>query len=112
MWVGDFVAEEYREDSYSENKITLVIKSIDKDKVIGRSVVAGNDRPLQGTLTDSGNKISFVTDEPGDQKYDGRFEFELRNDTLVGTWKSYNQEINVTKRSFKLLKKFLPIILI
>ncbi len=105
MWVGDFVAEEYREDSYSENKITLVIKSIDKDKVIGRSVVAGNDRPLQGTLTDSGNKISFVLDEPGDQKYDGRFEFELRNDTLVGTWKSYNQEINVTKRSFKLLKK-------
>lgn len=105
MWVGDFVAEEYREGSYSENKLSLVIKSIDKDKVIGRSVVVGNDRPLQGTLTDSGNKIIFVLDEPGDQKYDGRFEFELRNDTLVGTWKSYNQEINVTKRSFKLLKK-------
>ena len=105
MWVGDFVAEEYREDSYSENKITLVIKSIDKNKVIGRSVVAGNDRPLQGTLTDSGNKISFILDEPGDQNYDGRFEFELRNDTLIGTWKSYNQEINITKRSFKLLKK-------
>lgn len=105
MWVGDFVAEEYREGSYSENKLSLVIKSIDKDKVIGRSVVVGNDRPLQGTLTDSGNKISFVLDEPGDQKYDGRFEFELHNDTLVGTWKSYNQEINVTKRSFKLLKK-------
>ncbi len=105
MWVGDFVAEEYREGSYSENKLSLVIKSIDKDKVIGRSVVVGNDRPLQGTFTDSGNKISFVLDEPGDQKYDGRFEFELNNDTLIGTWKSYNQEINVTKRSFKLLKK-------
>lgn len=105
MWVGNFISEEYREGSYSENKLTLVIKSIDKDKVIGRSMVVGNDRPLQGTLTDSGNKISFVLDEPGDQKYDGRFEFELRNDTLIGTWKSYNQEINVTKRSFKLLKK-------
>lgn len=105
MWVGDFIAEEYQEGSYSENKLSLVIKSIDKDKVIGRSVVVGNDRPLQGTLTNSGNKITFVLDEPGDQKYDGRFEFELNNDTLVGTWKSYNQEINVTKRSFKLLKK-------
>ncbi len=105
MWVGDFVAEEYQDGSYSENKISLAIKSIDKDKVIGRSVVVGNDRPLQGILTNSGNKISFVLDEPGDQKYDGRFEFELRNDTLVGTWKSYNQGINVTKRSFKLLKK-------
>lgn len=105
MWVGSFISEDYREGSYSENKLTLVIKSIDKDKVIGRSMVVGNDRPLQGTLTDSGNKISFVLDEPGDQKYDGRFEFELHNDTLIGTWKSYNQEINVTKRSFKLLKK-------
>lgn len=105
MWVGDFTSEEYREGSFSVNKLTLVIKSIDKDKVTGRSVVAGNDRPLQGTLTNAGSKISFVLDEPGNQKYDGRFEFELRNDTLVGIWKSYNQEINVTKRSFKLLKK-------
>lgn len=105
MWVGDFTAEEYQEDSFSVNKLTLVIKSINEDKVIGRSVVAGNDRPLQGTLNTSGNKISFVLNEPGDQKYDGRFEFELRNDTLIGTWKSYNQGINVTERSFKLLKK-------
>ncbi|WP_199118677.1 YARHG domain-containing protein [Pedobacter sp. ASV28] len=104
-WVGYFMAEEAKDEVYNQNKITLIIKNINDQKVVGRSVVAGNDRPLQGTLTDINHKISFVLDEPGTDKYDGRFEFELRKDTLVGTWKSYKQEINVTKRSFKLLKK-------
>mgnify|MGYP003585961382 CR=1 FL=1 len=105
MWVGYFRGEDYKDDSFSDNKLTLIIKTIENGKVTGRSVVAGNDRTLHGTYIALNDKISFVLDEPGTDKYDGRFEFELRNDTLVGTWNSYKQNINVTKRSFKLSKK-------
>lgn len=106
MWVGYLEPKEIKDESlYRKNKITLIIKHIENGKVTGRSVVAGNERPLQGTLSETNQKVSLVLDEPGSDKYDGRFEFELRNDTLVGIWKSYKKDINVTQSSFTLIKK-------
>ncbi|WP_286915442.1 YARHG domain-containing protein [Flavobacterium sp. UBA4197] len=106
-WVGDFIPEEQNnpEEFSPTNKINIILKKITPDQVIGQSVVAGNNRPLIGTLTQNGNTFSFSLEEPGDHKYDGSFAFTIANDTLTGTWTANDKKLNVTKRSFKLTKK-------
>lgn len=102
-WVGDFIVAKQKDPSeyHTDNKISIVIKKITSEQVIGQSIVAGNSRLLTGTL--SGNK--FTLKEPGDHKYDGVFEFEFRNDSLIGNWTAFNTNIAVPKRSFGLTKK-------
>lgn len=105
-WVGNFNAEKYNENSEEisyVNKISIVIKKITTDLVVGQSVVAGNSRPLTGAISCSDN--SFVLKEPGDNKYDGTFTFHIKGDTLSGKWVSNNKKVAVTERSFKLVKK-------
>ncbi|MEO8238560.1 MAG: YARHG domain-containing protein [Flavobacterium sp.] len=108
-WVGEFVIEE--QDTTKEisegisNKLNLSIKKITESEVIGQSIVAGNNRPLKGEMKKIGNTLSFTLKEPGDDKNDGVFTFEVKNDTIIGTWTAYNLKKEVTKRSFKLTKK-------
>lgn len=109
-WIGDFIAEEQSsEDMQNEmysNKINISIKKITSSEVTGRSIVAGNNRPLTGRMTKKGDKIHFILNEPGDDKNDGFFDFEIKNDTLlVGTWTANNPNKEVRKRSFTLTKK-------
>jgi hypothetical protein len=109
-WVGDFIVLERdttrpEKERYS-NKINIVIKKITASEVIGQSVVAGNNRPLTGTMTANGNTFHFILKEPGDDKNDGVFDFEIKNDTLLtGTWTANNPKKEVTKRKFELYKK-------
>ena len=109
-WVGDFVVQERdttrpEKERYS-NKINIIIKKITDSEVIGQSVVAGNNRPLAGTMTVNGSTAHFILKEPGDDKNDGVFDFEIKNDTLlVGTWTANNAKKEVTKRKFELAKK-------
>ncbi|MBP1225076.1 YARHG domain-containing protein [Flavobacterium sp. 1355] len=109
-WVGDFVVAERdttqpEKERYS-NKINIVIKKITKTEVTGQSIVAGNNRPLAGTMKRTGNTISFTLKEPGDDKNDGVFTFEIQNDTLLkGTWTANNPKKEVRKRKFELTKK-------
>lgn len=108
MWVGDFEPVDVKEGApdVQTNKITIIIKSITEgNDVLGQSIVAGNNRPLKGKLTSLNDNLKFVLDEPGDDKYDGRFEFEFKDDALIGTWNSYKNTLYVTKRSFTLIKK-------
>jgi len=109
FWVGDFIeegTEEYEGDMVdAPSKLNIIIKKITKDTVIAQSVVSGNSRPLLGKLSDDGGKITFVLDEPGSDKYDGRFEMELNNDTLKGKWKAYKTELKWPAKEYKLLKK-------
>lgn len=108
-WVGDFIiagSDEYEGDMNSANdKLNIVIKSITKDEVIGQSIVSGNVRPLTGRISENGDQISFVLDEPGTAKYDGRFEFKLKGDTLIGLWNVFKTELKWPEKSFKLLRK-------
>lgn len=109
-WVGDFIAEERssegtQNEMYS-NKINISIKKITSSEVTGRSIVAGNNRPFTGRMTKKGDEIHFILNEPGDDKNDGFFECEIKNDTLlVGTWTANNPNKEVRKRSFTLTKK-------
>jgi len=109
-WVGDFVVVD--SDSLADetdfmytNKINLVIKKIEKNKVYGQSIVAGNSRPLLGEITMVNGKPCFILKEPGDRKDDGRFEFAFFNDTIEGKWLVNNKKYPVWERKFKLTKQ-------
>jgi hypothetical protein len=109
-WVGDFIVLERdttrpEKERYS-NKINIIIKKITESTVIGQSVVAENNRPLTGKMTITKNTVHFILKEPGDDKNDGVFDFEIKNDTLLtGIWTVNNPKKEVTKRKFELFKK-------
>lgn len=87
-----------------QNKINISIDSIAKNLVFGHSVVAGNDRPFEGTIEKQGDDFHFKVKEPGDDKYDGEFNFIISNNQLFGTWEAY-KNINIKKRKYTLDKK-------
>lgn len=105
-WVGDFDAEEYKQESdyVYRTKVNIRVISINKNgTVIGQSIVAGNKRALKGSFDEGTDK--FILKEPGNNKYDGVFEFAIIGDSLIGNWVANNKTINVTKRSFRLIQK-------
>lgn len=119
-WVGDFeMANKDSEDKWGKvvakdegliwnrnNKINISINKMDKGKVYGHSVVAGNHRPFEGAYNVENGKYSFVVREPGDDRYDGTFTFEINlgERYLSGTWKAY-KNIDVKNRVYHLEKK-------
>lgn len=106
-WVGDFIAEEYTDgngDASHSNKINMVIKRIEGDSVFGQSIVAGNSRDIKGVVQKKYALFVFTVNEPGDQKYDGVFEFSIEKDTLKGYWTSFRKDLPVVKRRFALVK--------
>lgn len=109
FWVGDFYTQdeaEYDGDmTDAVKKLNINIKKITRDTVIAQSVVSGNSRPLIGKLSEDGGKITLVLNEPGTEKYDGKFEITLVGDTLKGKWNSYKTELKWPAKEFKLLKK-------
>lgn len=108
-WVGDFIAgdEEILQEDFQVdmNKINISIKKIVKDSVFGESIVAGNKRSLKGTVSFDDKRMLFVLSEPGDNKYDGIFEFGISGDSLFGVWTAFNKKIKVTERKYSLTKK-------
>jgi len=108
-YVGMFSAVEYKEDKKPklENKINITIDEIGGGNIKGHSVVAGNSRPFVGTYKTSDERVfEVVAKEPGDDKYDGNFEFTLTligNDKQIwGKWTANDTTLGVTKRSYTL----------
>lgn len=100
-WVGMF----------GENKINISITERTATEAVGFTVCAGNFRPIRGTVkADGENRFLLSMDEPGDNKYDGHFEFAITlggsQPLLSGTWKPFktgvvaNREYSLTKRKF------------
>lgn len=111
IYMGDFAGkgtmvsedgEEYEGTDYK--KIALKINRITKDSVYGQSIVNGNQRPFRGVYNDETK--SFVLDEPGNDKTDGRFEVKLKNDSLTGNWSAFNKSaVKASTKTLKLIKK-------
>lgn len=79
--------------SFGEYEIMLKIEKIDPKtlSVTGKNTVAGNSRPLKGTIEILDNVCYFVLNEPGDQQFDGVFEFKINKNSstsLNGSWRS------------------------
>jgi hypothetical protein len=87
------------------NKITISIDSIHIDSIYGHSIVAGNSRPFEG-IWDSLKLVATVK-EPGNDQYDGTFEFIIDPDgkSLRGDWQSYDNTLKVTDRVYTLTKR-------
>lgn len=106
-YVGDFGENNeltVQEELIDPVKISIQITRITEKGVEGRSVVRGNDRPMKGQLTPVGGNYKFTMDEPGDDKHDGRFNFTMAGDSLVGTWESYDPTVKGPKKKFMLAK--------
>ncbi|WNJ17756.1 YARHG domain-containing protein [Pontibacter sp. G13] len=86
-----------------ENKINISIDRFEGDSIYGHSVVAGNDRPFKGTFTrnDETEQYVFSVREPGDDRYDGAFEFAIEGSGMAGTWAAY-QDLTVKYRKYEL----------
>ncbi len=100
--VDDVDGTEYEENFYK--KISIKINRITKDSVYGQSIVNGNQRPLRGIFNETSK--SFVLDEPGNDKTDGRFEVKLNGDSLTGKWNAFNKKaVKAPLKSLKLIRK-------
>lgn len=112
VYTGDFagmekVVDDVDGSQYDENvykKISIKINRITKDSVYGQSIVNGNQRPVKGIFNEASK--SFVLDEPGNDKTDGRFEVKLSGDSLTGKWNAFNKKaVKAPQKSLKLIKK-------
>jgi hypothetical protein len=115
FWVGDFLQDASDKDSKylsiegavewnRANKINISIDKIEGDKVTGHSVVAGHDRPFVGSVkTEKGMQV-FEVKEPGDDQYDGKFNFSIKDSVLSGTWAAF-KPLEISKRKYELKKK-------
>ena len=98
-WVG----------SFGKNKINIALAHVDDDSIRGHSVCAGNFRAIKGTIQKTDENVFAITmREPGDDKYDGEFNFtiDLSKNELSGSWKPYKntvaaKEYTLTKRAFE-----------
>ncbi len=96
--LGSFVG------AFGDNRITFLISKMTKDSVVGSSVVGGNNRPFEGTVTISNGTYSITVKEPGDNKDDGIFKATLTDSSKVsGSWSSYKNPKAI--KSFELMRK-------
>jgi len=105
FYTGKFEPSKYDESKeYFYNKITICIDSLNGNMVYGHSVVAGNSRLFSGLYKKSGEEYSVIAKEPGDNKYDGGFEFKVNTTEkkLTGLWKSNDAKLAVTERTYEL----------
>lgn len=89
-WVG----------SFGKNKINIALASIERDSIFGHSVCARNFRPIKGTVNESAPGVYKITmSEPGDEQYDGAFEFTIDIDKkeLVGNWSPFKPTVGAKK---------------
>ncbi|MDC1194112.1 YARHG domain-containing protein [Crocinitomicaceae bacterium] len=117
FYVGDFepdLGDEgydknfYLDDGYMwnrNNKINISLNIINDSIVKGHSVVAGNNRPFVGTFKKTAeNTYTVEAKEPGDDKYDGTFTFEVKKGKIDGEWTAF-KKIDIRKRKYSLSKK-------
>ena len=89
-WVGKF----------GNNKINISLTRIKDGKVEGFSVCAGNFRKIEGEVSLKENGYHFTMNEPGNDKYDGSFDFTIDPDfsVMFGTWTPFKKEGNTSKK--------------
>jgi len=107
-WVGTNTVTSYDEEKFKgqyESRLNIIIKQITDSGVVAQSVVNGNSRLMHGSVSRTGDQYSFVMDEPGDDKYDGRFEFSISGDTLSGKWQPYDKTLATKTTEYQLTKK-------
>ncbi len=108
-YTGGFQASKFDDtkDYVFENRITISIDSLSGEMIYGHSVVAGNNRPFKGTFKMDGNTCNAEVSEPGDDKYDGKFNITINPEATLmeGLWKANDKKLEVSERTFTLDRK-------
>jgi hypothetical protein len=88
-----------------ENRLNVQLLSIKGQQVSGKSVAAGNFRPISGNLTETGDAYQLALKEPGDDRYDGEFTITIKKNGLVceGNWQPYDKALKA--KPFTLSRK-------
>ncbi len=92
--------------AFGDNKIAMLITKADGNTISGRTIVGGNDRPFEGTLTLENGVYKATAKEPGDHKDDGVFNFTVAStnpNEVTGTWKA--NDVKRPEKSYKLTRK-------
>jgi hypothetical protein len=93
--------------AFGKNMINITIFKTISGEAEGYSVCAGNFRKITGTFDlMQGDEYIFDMEEPGDDQYDGRFEFTLdaSEQSIDGKWTPFKAEGN-SPRKYKLFKR-------
>lgn len=109
-YVGAFDAYESDEKKspMKSNRINISIDSIKGSEMFGHSVVAGNKRPFKGSIKNTGASLyECKVKEPGDDKYDGEFSFDVNTvkHTATGGWHANDKNLPARSRAYELTKK-------
>lgn len=108
LWSGDFEPVFAEMDTIGEEnkKITIKINRIINNEVEGQSIVSGYIRPLKGEMTKTANgSIMFTLDEPGTNKYDGRYTLTLKDVMMEGSFVAFKSNPDVTREKKLTLKQ-------
>jgi len=87
--------------AFGKNMINITLFKAENGVAEGYSVCAGNFRKIQGTFDlMQGQEYIFEMDEPGTDKYDGKFEFTLDAsiNEINGKWTPFKEEGNSFKK--------------
>ena len=92
----------YRGD-FDGSDISLVLRYVTGRHAAGYNIHKGLRRNMSGSMKPTSNGFSFTLSEPGDNPYDGVFNFTLDTSTLqiTGNWKPADTR-NLTEKEFVL----------
>lgn len=78
MYIGDF----------GKSTLILQINYAQGKNASGFNIVRGNKRNIKGSIEQKGNFYHFMLNEPGNDEFDGKFEFDIDTTdfSLSGKW--------------------------
>jgi YARHG domain len=85
--------------------VNINLESISGTNISGKSVAAGNYRDIKGTMTENREAYTIKMTEPGDDKYDGRFDFTITKNGMVCSGKWTPNDKNLKEKIFTCSKK-------
>ncbi len=94
MYIGDFAGSDIR----------IILNYVSMKNAIGYNIHKGLLRNLTGKVSRSGDSVTIILNEPGDNEFDGVFTLNFVGDDHkpTGTWESNSGKI--PKRNFELKK--------
>ncbi len=89
---------------FGKDDIRLVLTYVSDAHLAGYNLLKGLQRNLSGSVKFSDSGIEMIANEPGDDKYDGRFEFILDTITYTIKGKWIANDPAITPKNFILNK--------